>query len=75
MTAAKHAKAAEYLVESIADGYGHPISQLHKLPNATTREIQRDLVRRGYLGAGQVDGAFGPTTRGARERLLQAAAR
>ncbi|MBW4983397.1 trypsin-like peptidase domain-containing protein [Mameliella sp. CS4] len=69
------AKAAEYLVESIADGYGHPISQLHKLPNATTREIQRDLVRRGYLGAGQVDGAFGPTTRGALERLLQAAAR
>lgn len=72
---ADHAKAAQYLVESIADGYGHPISQLHKLPNATTREIQRDLVRRGYLGAGQVDGAFGPTTRGALERLLQAAAR
>ncbi|BBU56548.1 hypothetical protein KU6B_28130 [Mameliella alba] len=72
---ADHVQAARYLVESIADGYAHPITQLHKLPNATTREIQRELVRRGYLGAGQVDGAFGPTTRGALERLQQASGR
>ncbi|MBV7393358.1 trypsin-like peptidase domain-containing protein [Mameliella sediminis] len=70
-----HALAAKYLVESIADGYAHPITQLHKLPNATTREIQRDLVARGYLRPGDVDGVFGPTTRGALERLVAAAPR
>lgn len=67
---ADHARAASLLVEAIADGYSHPISQLHKLPNATIREMQRILVSRGVLAAGGVDGAFGPGTRGALERIV-----
>lgn len=70
---ADHGRAGALLVESIADGYAHPITQLHKLPGATTRAIQLELVNRGYLSNGDVDGAFGPTTRGALERLAASA--
>ncbi|WP_417208692.1 trypsin-like peptidase domain-containing protein [Antarctobacter sp.] len=70
-----HARAGALLVESIADGYAHPITQLHKLPGATTRAIQLELVTRGYLSSRDVDGAFGPTTRRALEQLAAAAAR
>lgn len=70
-----HARAGALLVESIADGYAHPITQLHKLPGGTTRAIQQELVARGYLSDRDVDGAFGPTTRRALERLVAAAGR
>lgn len=65
-----HRRAGDLLLESIVDGYAHTITQLNKLPNATIREIQNGLVRRGLLRTGDVDGAFGPTTRSALERLL-----
>lgn len=70
-----HARAGALLVESIEDGYAHPITQLHKLSGSTTRAIQLELVNRGYLNRGDVDGAFGPTTRRALERLAAAAPR
>ncbi|MGP6088321.1 trypsin-like peptidase domain-containing protein [Antarctobacter jejuensis] len=69
-TRADHARAGELLVESVADGYAHTITQLGKLPNATIREIQLNLVQRGLLTSRDVDGAFGPTTRSALNRLL-----
>lgn len=69
-TRADHQRAGKLLVESVADGYAHTITQLGKLPGATIREIQNDLVRRGVLTTRDVDGAFGPTTRGALNSIL-----
>lgn len=66
-------RAAALLVEAVADGYDYTITQLPKLSKATIREVQRDLATRGYLGAGDADGAFGPKTRRALQSLAAAA--
>ncbi|SMX50847.1 bifunctional trypsin-like peptidase domain-containing/SEL1-like repeat protein [Maliponia aquimaris] len=65
-----HTRAAALLIDSIADGYAHPITQLGKLPNGTIRAMQADLAARGLLSPGDVDGAFGPRTRGVLEQLV-----
>ncbi len=69
-TRADHTRAGDLLVESIADGYAHTITQLGKLPNATIRQVQLNLVQRGLLTSRDVDGAFGPTSRAALSKLL-----